>query len=302
MSIKDKTEQVLRDIYILLSKSEIYNGDANRLIVDKEQIVELLNGLSVCVSGLMDEYGISQSGRDRLERETKKAKDDIVRSANRQVEDIYAAAFLYTDEALRRVLEVMQETQQSVKALCKKVELDFQKEQESVKNNKMELRGQLRVFRDTDKYLKLIEEQNKALEREQKKAKMQEEGSKYAKIKPEIKVNAAYFERMGIPLEDAKDGEAKESAAGFRSAADVPQDAENEEQFSDESKETVVPEIRVNLDAEYFKWRDNGLKIEEETPLDEKEADAEVDRKPEKRFLFGKKRTNKPDQSDGERS
>ena len=300
MSIKDKTEQVLRDIYILLSKSEIYNGDANRLIVDKEQIVALLNGLSVCVSGLMDEYGISQSGRDRLERETKKAKDDIVRSANRQVEDIYAAAFLYTDEALRRVLEVMQETQQSVRALCKKVELDFQKEQESVKNNKMELRGQLRVFRDTDKYLKLIEEQNKALEREQMKAKMQEEGSKYTKIKPEIKVNTAYFERMGIPLEDAQAGESQESA-GLR-ATDAMPPAESGDTFSDEPKEAVVPEIRVNLDAEYFKWRDNGLKIEEDSSPGAEETEAEMEKKPEKRFLFGKKRPNKPDQTDGERS
>ena len=37
MSAQDRTEQVLRDIHILFSQSEVYDRATNRVIVDKKE-------------------------------------------------------------------------------------------------------------------------------------------------------------------------------------------------------------------------------------------------------------------------
>ena len=55
--------------------------------------------------------------------------------------------------------------------------------------------------------------------------------SSYQAIKPEIRINPEYFKKAGIPLEDE----------------------EPEEDAAEGKKE--IPEVTVDLDAEYFKWK-----------------------------------------------
>ena len=85
-----------------------------------------------------------------------------------------------------------------------------------------------------EKYLKLIEERNHELEKEREKEKKEpreEKKSSYQAIKPEIRINPEYFKKAGIPLEDE----------------------EPEEDAAEGKKE--IPEVTVDLDAEYFKWK-----------------------------------------------
>ena len=87
---------------------------------------------------------------------------------------------------------------------------------------------------ETEKYLKLIEERNHELEKEREKEKKEpreEKKSSYQAIKPEIRINPEYFKKAGIPLEDE----------------------EPEEDAAEGKKE--IPEVTVDLDAEYFKWK-----------------------------------------------
>lgn len=49
-----------------------------------------------------------------------------------------------------------------------------------------------------------------------------------------------------------------------------------------------MPEIKVDLDAEYFKWRAQEQEAKNGTD-DAAEEDASVVRKKERRFLFGKR-------------
>ena len=81
------------------------------------------------------------------------------------------------------------------------------------------------------------------------------EKSAFKVVKPEIKINPEYFEKAGIPMEEA-----------------LPPEAGEEEP---EPKQ-VIPEIKVNLDAEYFRWKE------------EAGEDMAVEKKTERHFLFGK--------------
>lgn len=254
MSAQDKTEQVLRDIHIMFANSEVYSADTSKVIVDKKEIIQLLRQLNVCIYELMDEYDLTQRGRDKSEREAKKAGEAIVKDASRKAEDVYAASVIYTDEALHRVQDIMQGAMDSVKEIYEKLNEELLTEKRKVHRNQSELKGHLQNLVDTEKYLKLIEESNKEIEKEKNKEKKDAEALSYVApaVKPEIKVNAEYFERAGIPLEVEDFGAVEAS-----------------EEFS-ASKVNVAPEITVNLDAEYFRWKQGETDGASETKRTEK--------------------------------
>ena len=75
----------------------------------------------------------------------------------------------------------------------------LQKEKDIVRRDQSRPRkGHLQNLTDTDKYLNLIEDRNREIEKERAKEKGETEPSPYAAIKPEIKINQEYFEKTGI--------------------------------------------------------------------------------------------------------
>lgn len=257
MGAQDKTEQVLRDIHILLSQSEIYDRATNRVIVDKREVLNLLQRLNVSIYEMMEEYELTKQSRAAAEREIRKKMDEVVLDANRMAEDVYAGAVMYTNEALERIQNIMQEATDSVKDTYIKMQNDLQKQEKIVRKDQSELKSLLEDLRDTNKYMRLIEDRNKEITKERAKAKKEEEEkpSTYAAIKPEIKVNTEYFEKAGIPLVE-----------------------EEPEEIPEEKMESVTAEVKVNLDAEYFKWKE-----------DIGEAEPE-EKKTERHSLIGKRR------------
>lgn len=158
----------------------------------------------------------------------------MIFKASRNAEDVYAAAVLYTDDALQRVQHIMQDTTDALQDILKKAQDDMKTQKVVIRENQSELKSQLQDMVDTEKYLKLIEERNHELEKEREKEKKEpreEKKSSYQAIKPEIRINPEYFKKAGIPLEDE----------------------EPEEDAAEGKKE--IPEVTVDLDAEYFKWK-----------------------------------------------
>ena len=231
MSTQDNLEKILRSLHVLLSKSEPYGREPSKVIVDKQQMLELLSQLNKSVYDIMDEYELTKQSRDRAEREYRKRGDEIVWDASRKAEDIYVASVMYTDEALSRVQNIIKEAKNSVQEIYADMDKNLKEQEQLVKKNQSELKSQLQDLVDTEKYLKLIEERNREIQKEQEKGKGMEdrETSIYANRQTEIKINQEYFEKMGIALEE----EAKE-----------------------ETGEKKEAEVMLNLDADYFQWKE----------------------------------------------
>ena len=49
MGAQDNTEKVLRSLHVLLSKSEPYPKEPSKVIVDKQQVLDLLSDLNTCI-------------------------------------------------------------------------------------------------------------------------------------------------------------------------------------------------------------------------------------------------------------
>ena len=229
MGAQDHVEKALRELHIILSQCEVYDKEKNLVIVDKKRFVDALNDLNQGVYEVMDEHEFTKRGRDQAEREVKRRGDEIIRDATRQAEDVYAASVLYTDEALKRMQHIMQEAMESVKDVYDTMQQSLEKEKRKVATNQLELQSSLQDLRDTDKYMQIIKERNKKLAKEIAEEKEELSSTTYAGAKPDIKINEAYFAEHGFSIEEEPPKEKEEAAAA---------------------------EISVNLDAEYFKWKE----------------------------------------------
>lgn len=240
MGAQDNTEKILRSLHVLLSKSEPYAKEPSKVIVDKQEMLDLLAQLNKSMYDIMDEYELTKQSRDRAEREFQKKGDEIVWNASRKAEDVYAASVMYTDEALNRVQEIMKEADASISEIYTKMNFQLKEQEKLIKSNQLELKSTLQDLLDTEKYLKLIDERNREIQRQKDSGKPIEERERniYANRQTEIKINQEYFEKMGIPLED-----------------DTVEEVE-------ESKDSPQVDIKVDLDADYFQWKE-GKEIEE---------------------------------------
>jgi len=240
MSAQDNTEKILRSLHVLLSKSEPYAKEPSKVIVDKQEMLDLLSQLNKAMYDIMDEYELTKQSRDRAEREFQKKGDEIVWNASRKAEDVYAASVMYTDEALNRVQEIMKEADASIADIYNKMNFQLKEQEKMIKSNQLELKSTLQDLLDTEKYLKLIDERNREIRKQKESGKPIEERESniYANRQTEIKINQEYFEKMGIALEEEpKDLEAD--------VMEVPQ-----------------VDIKVDLDADYFQWKE-GKEIED---------------------------------------
>jgi len=187
----------------MISKSETY--DTDRIIVRKQDIFNLIDRLNASIYEIMDEYELTQQSRDRAMREKKKEGDKIIWDASRQAEDIYAASVLYTEEALNHLNVMVDEADATVDRMYREFQKNIKMQQETIRENQLELKSQLQLLADTEKYLRLIEERNREIERERAEKKgrktLENFGEKHTVIKPEIKINEEYFRKAGIPFE-----------------------------------------------------------------------------------------------------
>ena len=259
MGAQDNTEKVLRSLHVLLSKSEPYPKEPSKVIIDKQQVLDLLAELNTCIYQIMDEYELTKQSRDKAEREFHKKGDQIIWDASRKAEDVYAASVMYMDETLNRMQDILKAADEKVGSIYKNIREEMEKEERAMKTNQLELKGQLQDLVDTEKYLKLIEERNREIEKEKHEGMPEYEQEKkaekaiYADRQTGIKVNQEYLDKLGLsPVEDEKTPE-------------IPRAEEDDEELRQ-----LEAGIRVNLDADYFQWKDEKESSGEE-PAEEKE-------------------------------
>ena len=215
-------------------------------------MIDLLAELNKCIYAIQDEYELTEQSRNHAEREFRKKGDQIVWDASRKAEDVYAASVIYTDEALSRVRDIINDTNESLEKLCKNMKDKIAEQEKIVKTNQYELKGQLQDLSDTEKYLKIIDDRNKEIERQKNAGKPVEEStidneekSIYANRQTEIKVNMDYIRKLGLAEgEDLGDG-----VVGEVKLADDTPDAElNHSNDKDEAK---AADSKSSVDEDY---------------------------------------------------
>ena len=245
MSAQDKLENILREIHVMFAASRHLKNDENQILVDKRKVFQLLNQLNIYVYEMMDEQEVTQASKDKIRREAQRKGDRMLLDAEKKAEDIYAASVMYTNESLHHVQEAIDRASDEVEAVLKRTQDILKGQKETIRENQLELTEQLQDMADAKTYFRLIEERNRQIEKEKEEARKERELMKEtfrkgtAAAKPEVKVNKAYFERTGMSLSETSSDEG-------------------------EAKQPEIPEVTVNYDSPYFKWKQG-----QEDPLDD---------------------------------
>ncbi len=167
-------EQVMKEIHLLFSKCKQYHAKEDMIIVPKRRVFDLLQELNYAVSEMMDEYGATQRSRDIALKRFQEQKEKIEKESTRVSEDIYAAAMLYTDRMLL-----------DLKAAVEKAGKDIQKEYEFLASqlesqvaligeDQQELRNQLMILEQGQKYKDIIEKYNDQIDRQREEERRKE--------------------------------------------------------------------------------------------------------------------------------
>ena len=139
-----------------------------------------------------------------------------------------------------------------------------------VKTNQSELKSQLQDLTDTEKYLKLIEDRNREIQK-QKEAGFPKEGVKseysiYKNRQTEVKVNVEYLQKLGLaeePLdEEIEQSEAFEDANLEKLDTNLVNNEVSLKQDEEIDKE-LEAKLRADLDADYFNWKESNEPKEE---------------------------------------
>ncbi|MBR1629133.1 MAG: hypothetical protein IJ679_07700 [Lachnospiraceae bacterium] len=230
MSAQDRTEKVLREIHVLFSRAQPYEGSKHRVVIDKDRMMNLLKDLNSCMYDMMEEHELTEASRDKARRKVQRENDELIFETRKNAEEIYAASLMYSDRAMNELADVVKETRNRFDQIYSEMQTQIKQELDTVRHNQYELKGQLQGLIDTQKYLRLIEDENARRAKEKEREAANPEPSPYADTQVEIKLNEEYFRSQGL-----------------EEYLDEP---------PEEEKEAVVPEINVNLDAEYFKWKE----------------------------------------------
>lgn len=209
MGAQDKTEEVLRKIHVLFAKAEPYQNSSRRVIVDKNDLMDLLKELNTCMYQMMDEYELSESKRDQALREQKKQGADIIFDARKEADDIYAAAMMYTDRALKSIQDSMSDAGKRLQELMDTTKEEIESQRNQVHSDQLETRARLQDMVDSEKYMRLIQDENIRLEKEKEDqaftASSEDSEPDYKSVVPEIHVNEAYLQKTGMSLPEGQE-------------------------------------------------------------------------------------------------
>jgi hypothetical protein len=246
MNTQLRIENTLKQIHLLFARSHQAGDNPDEIVVNKKELFMLLEEINACMYDMMDEYEVSKESKERIVRQAQRRGEELIEDANKNADDIYAASVLYTDSALNEMRSSLEKSMRKIQKVYNGFVDDMSKQMQTIQENKYELKEQLAELLDSGKYLRILDAENKKdaqTRREETKEWAKQGGNPALSFSmpeafadldepirivapaPEIKVNPAFAENTILD--------------GFR-----------------ENTESAGPQINVNLDAEYFKWKE----------------------------------------------
>lgn len=293
---KDRTEDVLKSIHMLLSKAEFVEGSRKRIVIDKNRMMTLLGDLNDCIYALMDEYELTAESKERALMEFNKKSDELVYDAKKSAEDIYAASIMYTEHALNEVSDIIDRTREGMERFHAQMNEELDANKQTLRDNQIDLKNKLNGLIDSQKYLRLVERENDRLRRE---AEKQAEAAEYMedekpKVTAEIRINEDYFRATGLlPSLDEVNASEKDSSGdsdGAGSGENITSNAQDKlltaEPFASEKEDTGIVLTGDSFDDDLFEdfegFEDEDEDIDSKYNKDKKEKDTAP-----KKGLFG---------------
>lgn len=262
--MQEKLEQILRQIYLMLSNCEESAYSSEDLIVPKKRIFQLLEELNYTVYDMMEQYEGTMASRERGLAEHEHKMAQIKEEAKSRAEDTYAASLLYARDMF---MEMRKTTEQLCKNLRKEYNDTLRNYEETLRylqENEDSMVEQMGLMMDSKKYLRLIEQQNKDKEKKQEltedeKKRQAEREAEQAELAA-AEASSELSQKLSAPIV-VQVNEQPKVPEGFgkkqgKKKKNAPSQALEETTIEGEGVVEPVLPSSEELDGEYFDWKD----------------------------------------------
>ena len=263
--MQEKLEQIMRQIYLMLSNCEESAYSSEDLIVPKKRIFQLLEELNYTVYDLMEQYEGTVMSRERALAEHERRMAQIKEDAKGRAEDTYAASLLYAREMF---MDMRKTTEQMCQNLRKEYNAALRNYEESLRylqENEESMVAQMNLMMDSKKYLRLIEQQNKENEKaqdltEEEKKRREEYAAEQAELAA-AEASSELNQKLSAPIVVQVNEQPKvpegfgKKQSGKKKKYAQSQSLEETTVDGEGVVEPVLPSSE-ELDGEYFDWKD----------------------------------------------
>ena len=133
MSAGKSMEDVLRDIHLLISKCPKIKGDPDRVVINKQELFAELEKISQCMYDMLDEYSLSKQKKEEAQYQINKKYDETIAKATSTAEDVYSASVLYTDEAISRLVHILDQNKKDMDNLYHEINRQIENEKDKIR-------------------------------------------------------------------------------------------------------------------------------------------------------------------------
>lgn len=181
----EKIEKIMKRIHVFFSNCDSADGTPDRIIVPKKPMFNLLQELNMAVYEIMEQYEVTQTGRERELKRQKMKADAIIEEAGDTAEDIYAASMIYTDRILLEVRDMIEQAGRNLKDEYEYLAGQLEEQIDIVTNNQNEIRDYLGKTKQNNKYRSIIKDYNDKISELRKKEAKEREKAERARLERE---------------------------------------------------------------------------------------------------------------------
>ncbi len=262
--MQEKLEQVMRQIYMMLSNCEESAYSSEDLIVPKKRLFQLLEELNYTVYDLMEQYEGTVSARERGLAEHERRMAQIKEEAKGRADDTYAASLLYAREMFMDMRKTTEQLCQNLRKEYNEALRNYEEGLRFLQENEESTVAQMSLMMDSKKYLRLIEQQNK--EKESKQNLSEEEKKRQEELRAEqaelaaAEASSELNQKLSAPIvvqinEQPKVPEGFGKKQTNKKKKYTP--SQSLEETVVEGEGVVTPSLpdADTLDEEYFEWK-----------------------------------------------
>lgn len=164
--LMEELEQIMRRIHVLFAKCEPYGNESDgKIIVPKKELFRLLEKLSYAVIRMMDAYEGTAESRERGLASYQREGEKIKTAAQEGADDVYAASLIYVDNMLEELHDVVADAKEELWEQYARTAGRLDAHARALSEDQEEIKQQLTAMAQGGKYLKIIEHENKRLQK-----------------------------------------------------------------------------------------------------------------------------------------
>ena len=290
--MSDKLEEIMKKIHVYLANCQESPYSEKDLIVSKECIFALLEELNYAVYGVMEDYELTKSARERGIAQAERKAADIKAEAMRRSEEAHAASLLHTQEAISDMKSALKYMQEKVRIEYELLLMNYEEKLNFLEKDSLEIISQLQTMNDSKYYLRLMEDIKRKHQKKEEIVEQEEEQQSQPVTSKNVGSVGGGMLSMDGYEEPLDEFESKLGGSIVVAVHDTPRVPTGFKKSKKKKKGSMMGEAQITsqeLDAEYFAFQEEQQALTEKNKTEIEKEEKGI-KETFRKFGFGNKK------------